>query len=70
MDVEKSNKVKGLSQEKLKAIEKFYHHSAYDRKENQNLYDEYYVYPYVGRFGIGLKIKMPLSWEVRYYIFK
>ena len=27
MDVEKSNKVKGLSPEKLKAIEKFYHQS-------------------------------------------
>lgn len=36
MDVEKSNKVKGLSSEKLKAIEKFYHHSAYDRSENKN----------------------------------
>lgn len=32
--------------------------------------NEYKANPYVGRFGIGLKIKMPLSCEVRYYIFK
>ena len=63
MNVEKSNKARGLSPEKLKEIEKFYHHSAY---EIRNCRDEYFVTPYIGRFGIGLIIKMPLSIQVLY----
>ena len=59
-----------LTQKHLDAIKDYYHHSAFSRKEDFNDTDKYYMQSYVGRFGIGIKVFLPKSYEIQYYIFK
>lgn len=57
-----------ISVNAYKALEPYYHHSAHMEKDAMK-YDCYYAKPYAGRFGVGLIVYMPYSFEYKYFIF-
>lgn len=59
-----------ITDKELEKIKPYYHHSAYNRKQDVNMDDSNYMQAYTGRFGTGIKVFIKHSVEIKYFIFK